>query len=140
MTQRVPSTGYYDNIIEDHSYTMFSMYPPTTNAVDWQLMKEENCMVRECWLSLARAVRTGHKTRGVILLKEGVRISRSSPHYIRNYARIPPPLPPLRCLHDRGLSGDLRRRAKSSRERAERGPSIAEAARPRARDHVATAR
>ncbi|XP_011864000.1 PREDICTED: transcription factor kayak isoform X2 [Vollenhovia emeryi] len=45
MTQRVPSTGYYDNIIEDHSYTMFSMYPPATNVVDWQLMKEENGML-----------------------------------------------------------------------------------------------
>ncbi|TGZ49153.1 Transcription factor kayak [Temnothorax longispinosus] len=45
MTQRVPSAGYYDNIIEDHSYTMFSMYPPTTNIADWQLMKEENGML-----------------------------------------------------------------------------------------------
>ncbi|KYQ49988.1 Transcription factor kayak [Trachymyrmex zeteki] len=98
MTQRVPSTGYYDNIIEDHSYTMFSMYPATTNAVDWQLMKEENCMVRECWLSLARAIRTGHKTRGVILLpalrreKErrwSVISARSNSHYIRNYVGTP---------------------------------------------------
>lgn len=46
MTQRVPSAGYYDNIIEDHSYTtMFSMYPPTTND-HWQFTKEDNSMVR----------------------------------------------------------------------------------------------
>jgi len=47
MTQRVPS--YYDNIVEDHSYTMFSTYPPTANVVDhWQIMhtKDENAMVR----------------------------------------------------------------------------------------------
>ncbi|EGI69976.1 hypothetical protein G5I_01301 [Acromyrmex echinatior] len=103
MMQRVPSTGYCDNIIEDHSYTMFSMYPPTTN-VDW-LMKDENCMINaqrpdRSRLSLARAIRTGHKTRGVILLpvkevKEGERkamisyISRSNSHYIRNYVGIP---------------------------------------------------
>jgi len=54
MTQRVPSTGYYDNIIEDHSYTMFSMYPPTTNVMDWQLMKEENGMVREGAIDFSR--------------------------------------------------------------------------------------
>lgn len=50
MTQRVPS--YYDNIVEDHSYTMFSTYPPTANVVDhWQIMntKDENAMVRDYW-------------------------------------------------------------------------------------------
>lgn len=47
MTQRVPSAGYYDNIVEDHSYTTFSMYPPATTIADhWQLTKEENAMVR----------------------------------------------------------------------------------------------
>ncbi|EZA47945.1 hypothetical protein X777_14516 [Ooceraea biroi] len=48
MTQRVPSTGYYDNIVEDHSYTMFSMYPPSNTSVPdhWQLMKED-AMVRK---------------------------------------------------------------------------------------------
>lgn len=47
MMQRVPN--YYDNIVEDHSYTMFSTYPPTTNVVDhWQIVqtKDENAMVR----------------------------------------------------------------------------------------------
>lgn len=43
MTQRVPNAGFYDNIVEDHSYTMFSMYP---NIVDsWQLTKDDK--VRE---------------------------------------------------------------------------------------------
>jgi hypothetical protein len=43
MTQRVPNSGYYDNIVEDHSYTMFSMYPPTNTGIPdhWQLMKED---------------------------------------------------------------------------------------------------
>ncbi|XP_011348980.1 transcription factor kayak isoform X1 [Ooceraea biroi] len=47
MTQRVPSTGYYDNIVEDHSYTMFSMYPPSNTSVPdhWQLMKEDAMLV-----------------------------------------------------------------------------------------------
>ncbi|XP_020287588.1 transcription factor kayak isoform X2 [Pseudomyrmex gracilis] len=44
MTQRVPSAGYYDNIVEDHSYTMFSMYPPTTSD-HWQFTKEDNSML-----------------------------------------------------------------------------------------------
>lgn len=48
MTQRVPSTGFYDNIVEDHNYTMFSMYPPTSNLSDpWQPSKLDNIMVRE---------------------------------------------------------------------------------------------
>ena len=47
MTQRVPSAGFCDNIVEDHSYTMFSMYPPVSNLSDpWQLTKEEKAMVR----------------------------------------------------------------------------------------------
>lgn len=49
MTQRVPSVGYYDNIVEDHNYTMFSMYPPSTNTATadfWHLTKEEKAMVR----------------------------------------------------------------------------------------------
>lgn len=60
MTQRVPSAGYCDNIIEDHSYTMFSMYPPTTTIADhWQLTKEENAMVRRM-LSIAVEFRAGN--------------------------------------------------------------------------------
>lgn len=48
MTQRVPNGGFYDNIVEDHNYTMFSMYPPAPNLCDpWQLTKEEKAMVRE---------------------------------------------------------------------------------------------
>ncbi|XP_043582272.1 transcription factor kayak isoform X1 [Bombus pyrosoma] len=40
MTQRVPSVGYDDTIIEDHNYTMFSMYPPNSNLSDpWQSNK-----------------------------------------------------------------------------------------------------
>ncbi|XP_054010395.1 transcription factor kayak isoform X2 [Hylaeus anthracinus] len=46
MTQRVPSAGFCDNIVEDHSYTMFSMYPPNFNQADpWQLSKEENAIL-----------------------------------------------------------------------------------------------
>lgn len=46
MTQRVPSAGFYDTIVEDHNYTMFSMYPPSSNLYDpWQLTKEEKAMV-----------------------------------------------------------------------------------------------
>ncbi|XP_029043927.1 transcription factor kayak isoform X2 [Osmia lignaria lignaria] len=46
MTQRVPSAGFYDTIVEDHNYTMFSMYPPTSNFSDpWQLTKEEKAML-----------------------------------------------------------------------------------------------
>ncbi|XP_015440196.1 PREDICTED: transcription factor kayak isoform X1 [Dufourea novaeangliae] len=46
MTQRVPSTVFYDTIVEDHSYTMFSMYPPASNLSDpWQLTKEEKAML-----------------------------------------------------------------------------------------------
>ncbi|XP_076667246.1 transcription factor kayak isoform X2 [Andrena cerasifolii] len=46
MTQRVPSAGFCDNIVEDHSYTMFSMYPPVSNLSDpWQLTKEEKAML-----------------------------------------------------------------------------------------------
>lgn len=52
MTQRVPSAGFYDNIVEDHTYTMFSMYPPNFNQSDpWQLTKEEKAMVREILLT-----------------------------------------------------------------------------------------
>lgn len=40
MTQRVPSAGFDDTIIEDHNYTMFSMYPPNSNLPDpWQSNK-----------------------------------------------------------------------------------------------------
>ncbi|XP_033176126.1 transcription factor kayak isoform X2 [Bombus impatiens] len=40
MTQRVPSAGFDDTIIEDHNYTMFSMYPPNSNLCDpWQSNK-----------------------------------------------------------------------------------------------------
>lgn len=59
MTQRVPSAGYYDNIVEDHSYTTFSLYPPATTVADhWQLTKEENVMVRRM-LSIAKESRPG---------------------------------------------------------------------------------
>lgn len=52
--QRVPSAGYYDNIVEDHSYTMFSMYPPVTTVVDhWQLTKED-AMVRRVAIDRGR--------------------------------------------------------------------------------------
>ncbi|XP_033337275.1 transcription factor kayak isoform X1 [Megalopta genalis] len=45
MSQRVPNEGFYD-IVEDHSYTMFSMYTPTSNLPDpWQLTKEEKAML-----------------------------------------------------------------------------------------------
>lgn len=48
MTQRVPSAGFYDTIVEDHSYTMFSMYPPNPNLSDpWQPSKPDGVMVRE---------------------------------------------------------------------------------------------
>ncbi|XP_011140273.1 transcription factor kayak isoform X2 [Harpegnathos saltator] len=43
MTQRVPSTCFYENIAEDHTYTAFSMYPPT-NIDEW-LAKEEKSML-----------------------------------------------------------------------------------------------
>ncbi|XP_017796084.1 PREDICTED: transcription factor kayak isoform X1 [Habropoda laboriosa] len=46
MTQRVPSAGFYDTIVDDHNYTMFSLYPPTSNLNDpWQLTKEEKAML-----------------------------------------------------------------------------------------------
>lgn len=46
MTQRVPSAGFYDTIVEDHNYTMFSMYPPTSNLPDsWQPNKLDNVML-----------------------------------------------------------------------------------------------
>lgn len=52
MTQRVPSAGFCDNIVEDHSYTMFSMYPPVSNLSDpWQLTKEEKAMVRDIFFT-----------------------------------------------------------------------------------------
>ena len=47
MMQRVPTAGFYENVIEDHNYTMFSMYPPCSNSNDpWQLTREEKAMVR----------------------------------------------------------------------------------------------
>lgn len=50
MTQRVPSASLYDvdaAAIEDHNYTMFSMYPPSSGTADpWHLTKEEKAMVR----------------------------------------------------------------------------------------------
>lgn len=48
MTQRVPSAGFDDTIIEDHNYTMFSMYPPNSNLCDpWQANKLDAFAVRE---------------------------------------------------------------------------------------------
>lgn len=45
--QRVPNVGFYENVIEEHNYTMFTMYPPGGNSNDsWQLTKEEKNMVR----------------------------------------------------------------------------------------------
>lgn len=49
--QRVPNVGFYENVIEDHNYTMFTMYPPGGNSNDsWQLTKEEKAMVRDNFL------------------------------------------------------------------------------------------
>ncbi|XP_012145639.1 transcription factor kayak isoform X1 [Megachile rotundata] len=45
MTQRVPSAGFYDTIVEDHNYTMFSMYPTSNYSDPWQLTKEEKAML-----------------------------------------------------------------------------------------------
>ncbi|XP_031825633.1 transcription factor kayak isoform X2 [Nomia melanderi] len=45
MSQRVPSAGFCDTIVEDHSYA-FSMYLPVSNLSDtWQLTKEEKAML-----------------------------------------------------------------------------------------------
>lgn len=66
MMQRVPSTGYYDNIVEDHSYTMYSMYPQSNNVISdhWQLMKEDP-MVRENAIILLNYYRIGFRNKDV---------------------------------------------------------------------------
>lgn len=48
MTQLVPNNAFYENIADEHNYTMFSMYPPsaTTSSDSWLLTKEEKAMVR----------------------------------------------------------------------------------------------
>ncbi|KAI4474503.1 hypothetical protein M0802_015576 [Mischocyttarus mexicanus] len=48
IMQRVPTVGgFYDNVVEDHNYTMFSMYPTINNhSTDFlQLSKEEKAVV-----------------------------------------------------------------------------------------------
>ncbi|KAF7382881.1 hypothetical protein HZH66_013283 [Vespula vulgaris] len=53
--QRVPTSGYYENVVEDHNYTMFSMYPTinSNNPSDcMQLTKEEKAMKKRRFLDL----------------------------------------------------------------------------------------
>lgn len=46
MTQQVPSACFFENIVEDHNYTMFSMYSQPTNLIDtWQFAKDDKNMV-----------------------------------------------------------------------------------------------
>lgn len=45
MSQRVPNTGLFDVMVDDHGYYTSTLYPMSDPIDSWQLTKDENVMV-----------------------------------------------------------------------------------------------